>query len=727
MVIEYDITQLKKLVEARDVAAIKSFMTEHSLILMDGRIVPVNDNKSWLMTQYEYWDMQQLIAKIKLNSLYGCILNENSRWYDSRIGQSVTLTGRCVVRHMMGTINELVTGEYNHLGAVGVYGDTDSCLGSTLITTNKGLKSIEELFLNSQEYWMNGDKYYSRDPDLKVLSYDPKTSEPRLMPTEYVYRHKTSKPRWKITDEFGNSVEVTGDHSIMVERDGNLIEAKAAEIIHTDLIIIYNEEGIVKGLADRVEYVSNFNDEYVYDIGIKGDIPYFFGNNILLHNSSYFSVYNAWVKNQPKKTVISSEDQFTPILELVSRLQDNAETQDDETLKQVAQIFASLSQEQIECITLGLGAEEAADTLEADDYDRWTSELDAKIAQAFPTMEVPDDVPDAKPTVGGMFGHRAKDFDWDNREEIIKLYDDISDEMNKTFPAFMDASFHTGEERGAIIKAGRELVAENALYIKKKRYAALVIDLENNRLDTDGKPGKLKAMGLETKRSDTPQFVQEFLEEVLIDVLKGMPEDDVLNKVKQFRKDFEKRPGWQKGRPTAIKGLTKYAMRIEDSTWDDIDLEDGDDFEMVGGRVGMPGHVKAAINFNNMLKEMNDLVTSPIRDGDKIVVVELKRNNHGIEKIARPVDVPEQNLPQWFKDLPFDHEKMEASMIDVKIDNLIGILRWDLRVITDQTAFYELFEVKKSVPSDLPAIDTSPKKKGKKKEKVDLNNTGLFG
>jgi hypothetical protein len=33
------------------------------------------------------------------------------------------------------------------------------------------------------------------------------------------------------------------------------------------------------------------------------------------------------------------------------------------------------------------------------------------------------------------------------------------------------------------------------LYITKKRYAALIYDLEGFRLDTDGKPGKVKAMG----------------------------------------------------------------------------------------------------------------------------------------------------------------------------------------------------------------------------------------
>ena len=43
---------------------------------------------------------------------------------------------------------------------------------------------------------------------------------------------------------------------------------------------------------------------------------------------------------------------------------------------------------------------------------------------------------------------------------------------------------------GAIIMGGRELIATKGLFIKKKRYAVLIFDMEGNRLDVNGKPGK---------------------------------------------------------------------------------------------------------------------------------------------------------------------------------------------------------------------------------------------
>ena len=51
--------------------------------------------------------------------------------------------------------------------------------------------------------------------------------------------------------------------------------------------------------------------------------------------------------------------------------------------------------------------------------------------------------------------------------------------------------------RSGVIAPAREIVAESGLYITKKRYAALVYDVEGFRSDVDGKSGKVKAMGLD--------------------------------------------------------------------------------------------------------------------------------------------------------------------------------------------------------------------------------------
>ena len=67
----------------------------------------------------------------------------------------------------------------------------------------------------------------------------------------------------------------------------------------------------------------------------------------------------------------------------------------------------------------------------------------------------------------------------------------------------------------------------------------------------------------------------------------------------------------------------------------------------------------------------------------------LKPNSLGIDSVAYPVD--EIRLPEWYKELPFDHMAMEAVIIDKKISNLIGVLKWDLLNTYDRNSADDLF------------------------------------
>ena len=356
--------------------------------------------------QQEFWDKRQLVKKINLNSLYGAILNPGCRFFDKRIGQSTTLTGRAIAKHMDGYVNELITGKFDHTGEAIIYGDTDSC-------------------------------YFSAWPVLKK--------------------------------------EV--------------------------------EEG-------RMEW---------------------------------------------------------------------------------------------------------------------------------------------------------------SKETCISLYDSIADQVNDSFPVFMEQAFHCPREKGSIIKGGRELVASQGLFITKKRYAVMIIDKEGKRLDTDGKPGKIKAMGLDLKRSDTPKIIQDFLLEILEEVLDGTPREAVIEKIRDFKYIFAERPGWEKGSPKRVNNLTKYTAE-----------------EAKKGKANMPGHVRAAINWNNLRRMNSDNYSLQIVDGMKTVVCKLKNNPLGWTSIGYPTD--ELKLPQWFKDLPFDDAEMEATVIDQKIDNLLGVLSWDLASSTNtENTFQSLF------------------------------------
>jgi len=355
---------------------------------------------------YDYYDKRQLVRKILLNSAYGALLNEHCRFYDKRIGQSVTLSGRQIVRHMMSQINETITGEYSHEGNAIIYGDTDSC---------------------------------------------------------------------------------------------------------------------------------------------------------------YFTAYPAL-----KQQIDSGEVE-------------------------------------------------------------WTKDM------------------------------------------CITLYDNITEQTNESFPAFMEKSFHCPRKNGEVIKAGRELIGDRAIFITKKRYAINIFDKEGKRKDKEGKLGEIKAMGLDLKRADTPKYVQAFLMEVLCMVIQeGKPRDNVIEKIKEFKRYLSEQDSWTKGSPKSVNNLTKHTINFEKT-----------------GKCGV-GHAMAAINYNRLRNMHGDQYSQRIVDGMKVVVCSLKSNPLGFTSVAYPTD--ELRLPKWFLELPFDDLDMERKLVDEKIENLLGVLNWKIRNDTNtNSTFSSLF------------------------------------
>ena len=174
-----------------------------------------------------------------------------------------------------------------------------------------------------------------------------------------------------------------------------------------------------------------------------------------------------------------------------------------------------------------------------------------------------------------------------SKEFCIQLYDNLAEQANDSFPGFMEQAFHCPRDMGSLIKAGREVVADRGLFITKKRYAVNIIDQEGVRKDVAGSRGKVKATGLDLKRSDTPKVIQDFLLDVLMQLLHGESREAIVEKIKAFKYEFTERPGWEKGSPKRVNNLTAYGKKEERE-----------------GKANMPGHVRAALNWNT-LRRMN--------------------------------------------------------------------------------------------------------------------------
>ena len=258
-------------------------------------------------------------------------------------------------------------------------------------------------------------------------------------------------------------------------------------------------------------------------------------------------------------------------------------------------------------------------------------------------------------------------------DNVITLYDQLCEQANISFPDFMREAFHCPRPRSEVIAAARECVADTGLFITKKRYAVRVVDLEGDRKDKDGSLGKVKAMGLDLKRSDTPVFMQDYLKTLLDMVLDLKPEKELLESITNFRREFKERPGFEKGSPKRANKIGHY-QRLEEKQ----------------GKANMPGHVRASINWNTLKRMNGDKYSQDIVDGMKVIVCKLKQNPLQYTSVAYPTD--ELRIPEWFKELPFDGDAMESVIIDNKLDNLIGVLKYDLESTKQNNTFSSLFE-----------------------------------
>lgn len=261
------------------------------------------------------------------------------------------------------------------------------------------------------------------------------------------------------------------------------------------------------------------------------------------------------------------------------------------------------------------------------------------------------------------------------KESCIALYDAIADQVNDSFPGFMEQAFHCPRKNGSIIKAGRELIGDRALFIVKKRYAINIFDKEGKRKDINGETGEVKATGLDLKRADTPKYVQEFLLKVLKMILAGEQRDTVIDVIKSFKRHLAEQDPWTLGSPRSVNKLTYYEESLKNSKT---------------GKFTMPGHARAALNYNYLRKMNSDQYSQQIVDGMKIVVCQLKSNPLDFTSVAVPVD--QHRLPEWFTELPFDVKTMEYTLVDKKIENLLGVLDWKLENDIDtNSAFTDLF------------------------------------
>ena len=284
-----------------------------------------------------------------------------------------------------------------------------------------------------------------------------------------------------------------------------------------------------------------------------------------------------------------------------------------------------------------------------------------------------------------LLRHRHSNFDEmsdkerDGALEVIALeyqdiitdhYDILAKEAFNVykFPWFED------REKDHWLEMKTECVIRSAYFRATRRYAQWITKQEGIEKET------LDIKGLEFKKANFPPRLAKFFHKALIDVLKGTQQEEIYQRVKEFKKEIlnGEIPLTELGNPTSVKTLNKYTERKARA---------GEMFSTTAK--GAPASVKATIAYNDLIRFWNlNGKHSYITQGDKVKWIYLKPNTYQIEALA----FLEFDLPDKIKDFLdeyADTKKVFESILLNKLEGFFNDLNWHLNLNENIDKFFE--------------------------------------
>jgi DNA polymerase elongation subunit (family B) len=255
--------------------------------------------------------------------------------------------------------------------------------------------------------------------------------------------------------------------------------------------------------------------------------------------------------------------------------------------------------------------------------------------------------------------NRFPEIDTDNvelmTEKIYEIATEVQNYVNGFYDVFAKKVFNTEKHR---LEIKQEMIGRTGFWVKKKRYALWIIS--DNGVPMD----KLEIKGLDVVRSSFPKSFQKFMKEVLVDILKSKNKDEIDENILTFKRTLGEVLFAEVAKNSSIKDIRKYQDPVKDS---------------VLGKFakGTPSHVKAAINYNKLLKMFKcPAKYPPIKNGDKVKVAYLKNNKYGLEELAFRGDSDPDEIIQFVKE-HFDANGLFNSELNKKLRSFYDALKWE--------------------------------------------------
>ena len=253
-------------------------------------------------------------------------------------------------------------------------------------------------------------------------------------------------------------------------------------------------------------------------------------------------------------------------------------------------------------------------------------------------------------------------------EELALEYQDI---ITDSYDTLASECFNVNNHR---LEMKTECVIRSAYFRATRRYAQWITKQEGMSKES------LDVKGLEFKKANFPPILGKFFRNILVDVLKGTEQEEIIARVKVFKSQIL--DGTisltELGNPQSVKKLNKYISKKPRA---------GEMFSTL--EKGATAAIKATAAYNDLLRFWKLNTQYPyITQGSKIKWIYLKPNPYQIESLAF---MPGAGIPpkiNEFIEKHADRKKIFDSILLNKLEGFFNDLGWVLNLNPYQQQFF---------------------------------------
>lgn len=264
--------------------------------------------------------------------------------------------------------------------------------------------------------------------------------------------------------------------------------------------------------------------------------------------------------------------------------------------------------------------------------------------------------------------------------EVLKIGDEPVDDIVRKLNGWIESDMmpevdKMAENLASTVNAyeqrmiwAREVIAPIAIFIAKKKYVMLVKDSEGVHYE---KP-KLKYMGVESKKSSTPEHCRTWLNECYRLVLENIDNPKIIySRINEIKEEFMSKDIEEIASASSVNNIEKYST--------------GDPNSPFGFRC--PNHVKGAITHNLLLKQLNITDVLPISSGSKIKLLGLVKQNPTPGTVVAFSEFLPPIMKKYLEKYFDRNERFEKTFIN-PLQLFLDAINWSTEPKADISGFF---------------------------------------